>query len=308
MKTLSLIIIFLTSFLHADEVSIQNETLKGELSIAGKDPSLVAFIISGSGPTDRDGNTVGGAGKNNSLLYLSNYLNKEGVSTLRVDKRGVGASASSAIKEDDLRFSTYVEDVGHWIDFLKKRGYSKIVLIGHSEGALVATLAASSNSVIGLVSISGAGRPASVVLKEQLQSNLPKELYTQAESIISSLEKGETVKDTPPELNSLFRSSVQPYLISWLKIDPKKAISDIKVPILIVHGSNDLQTSVEDAKLLHTNVKGSELLIIQGMNHVLKEAEGNIETQITSYIDPTLPLHKDIGEGVLKFITKVNMK
>jgi uncharacterized protein len=302
MKLFSLLLIFLTSFLHAEDVSIQNETLKGELTSVGTDKSLIAFIISGSGPTDRDGNTVGSIGKNNSLLYLSNYLNKEGISTLRIDKRGVGVSTSSAIKEDDLRFSTYVEDVGHWIDFLKKRGYSKIVLIGHSEGALVATLAASSDSVIGLVSIAGAGRPASVVLKEQLQSNLPKELYTQAESIISSLEKGETVKNTPPELSSLFRSSVQPYLISWLKIDPAKAVSEVEVPILIVQGSTDLQISIEDAKLLHTGAKESELHIIQGMNHVLKAAEGNIDTQITSYIDPTLPLHKDLGAKVLKLI------
>ena len=119
MKLLSLLLIFLTSILHAEDVSIQNETLKGELTTAGTDKSLIAFIISGSGPTDRDGNTVGDLGKNNSLLYLSDFLNKQGISTLRVDKRGVGASSSSKIKEGDLRFSTYVEDVGYWIDFLK---------------------------------------------------------------------------------------------------------------------------------------------------------------------------------------------
>lgn len=304
MKHFPLLLILLTSFLQAEEVSvsIQDQTLKGELSIAGKDPSLVAFIVSGSGPTDRDGNTVGALGKNNSLLYLSDFLNKQGISTLRVDKRGIAASASAATKEDDLRFSTYVEDLGHWIDFLKKRGYSKIVLIGHSEGALVATLAASSNSVIGLVSIAGAGRPLSLVHKEQLQRNLPKELYTQAENIITSLEKGEVVKDPPAALHALFRPSVQPYLISSFIIDPANAISEIEVPILIIHGSTDIQTSVEDAKLLHAGAKESELHIIQGMNHVLKAAEGNIDRQITSYIDPTLPLHKDLGAKVLKLI------
>ncbi len=305
MKLFSLLLI-LTSFLHAEDVSvsIKNETLKGELTIAGTDKSLVAFIVSGSGPTDRDGNTVGAPGKNNSLLYLSNFLNKEGISTLRIDKRGVAASASNGVKEADLRFPTYVEDVGHWIDFLKKRGHTKIVLIGHSEGALVATLAASSDSVIGLVSISGAGRPASVVIKEQLQPNLPKELYTQVESIISRLEKGETVKDTPPELSFLFRPSIQPYLISFLNIDPAKALSEVKVPILIIQGSTDIQTSVEDAKLLHASAKGSELLIVQGMNHILKEVEGDLTTQSPSYLNPALPLHKDLGAKILKFIEK----
>ncbi len=304
MKLFSLLLILLTSFLHAKEVSVQNETLKGELTLGGTDKSLIAFIISGSGPTDRDGNTVGSPGKNNSLLYLSNFLNKECISTLRVDKRGVGASASVAVKEADLRFTTYVDDVGHWIDFLKKRGYSKIVLIGHSEGALVATLAASSKPVNGLISISGAGRPASVVIKEQLQPKLPKELYTQAENIISSLEKGEIVKDPPASLNSLFRPSVQPYMISWFKIDPAKALSEVKVPILIIQGSTDLQTSVEDAKLLHASAKDSELLIIKGMNHVLKEIEGDLNTQLPSYLDPTLPLQKELEAKVLDFIEK----
>ena len=182
------------------------------------------------------------------------------------------------------------------------------MLIGHSEGALVATLAASTDSVIGLISIAGAGRPASLVLKEQLQSHLPKELYTQAESIISNLEKGEIVKDTPAALNSLFRPSVQPYMISWFKIDPAKALSEVKVPILIIQGSTDLQTSVEDAKLLHTSAKNSELLIIKGMNHVLKEIEGNLDTQLPSYFDPALPLHKDFGTEMIKFIHKVGNK
>lgn len=306
MKLLSLLFISLTFFLNAEEVSIsiQDKNLKGELTNAGKDPSIVAFIISGSGPTDRDGNTLGAPGKNNCLLYLSDFLNKEGISTLRVDKRGIAASASAATNEADLRFSTYVEDVGHWIDFLKKRGHTKIVLIGHSEGALVATLAASSKPVIGLISISGAGKPASTLLKEQLQPKLPKELYTQAESVISSLEKGETVKDTPPELSSLFRPSVQPYLISWFKINPAKAISEVEAPILIAQGSTDLQTSVEDAKSLHASAKESELLIIKGMNHVLKEIEGDLNTQLPSYFDPALPLHKDLGVKVIKFINK----
>jgi uncharacterized protein len=307
MKYLLLIFILSTaSTIVAEEVStsVGGKNLEGDLTSAGENKSLIVFIISGSGPTDKDGNTTGASGKNNSLLYLSNLLNKEGISTLRVDKRGVGASSSAAVSEADLRFSTYVEDVGHWIKFLEKQGYSKIVLMGHSEGALVATLAASSKSVISLISIAGAGRAAGTVLKEQLKPKLPNALYSEAEKIISSLENGQTAKDYPPALEALFRPSAQPYLISWFKVDPAKAITAVQVPILIVQGSTDLQTSIEDANLLHSKAKGSELLVIQGMNHVLKDISGDLKSQLPSYFQPDLPLHKDLGIGVLKFINK----
>jgi len=195
-----------TSLLIAKEVSItiDEKTLHGELKTQEQNKSLAAFILAGSGPTDRNGNTVGAAGKNNSLKYLAEALNKEGITTLNIDKRGVGASAKAAIKESDLRFSNYVEDAKQWIKFLEKQGYTEIILMGHSEGALVATMAASSKSVKGLISIAGAGRPASVVLKEQLKSNLPEKLYTESDKVITSLLKGEIVKDLSPSLNSLF--------------------------------------------------------------------------------------------------------
>ena len=305
MKSLLLLFILLTySPLFAEEVSIalEGKTLKGELSVAGEDKSQAVFILSGSGSTDRDGNTLGAPGKNNSLKYLSDFINKEGVTTLRVDKRGIGASSAAAATESDLRFGTYVDDAKQWIKFLKEQGYSDIVLIGHSEGALVATLAASSESVAGLICIAGAGRPAPTILREQLMTKLPKELYTQADKTISSLTEGKTVKDFPPALHALFRPSVQPYLISWFQIDPAISISEVRVPVLIAQGSTDLQVSLEDAELLHAKAKGSKLIIIKGMNHVLKEAEGDLSAQMPSCFKPELPLHKDLGGKVVEFL------
>ena len=305
MKSLILpVILLICSPLFAEDVSIsvEGKTLKGELSVAGKDESQAVFILSGSGPTDRDGNTLGAPGKNNSLKYLADVFSKEGVATLRVDKRGIGASSAAAVQESDLRFATYVKDAKHWIKFLEEQGYSEIVLIGHSEGALVATLAASSESVKGLVCIAGAGRPAPDILREQLKPKLPNELYIQADEVIKSLTEGKAVKDYPPALNALFRPSVQPYLVSWFQIDPAKAISEVKVPVLIVQGTTDIQVSTKDAKLLHNAAKGSDLIVIEGMNHVLKAVDGDLATQMPSYFNPKLPLHKDLAEGVIKFL------
>lgn len=305
MKLLLLLILFSAVIsLHAEKVSltIEGKELGGELNHVGKEKTQIAFILSGSGPTDKDGNTAGLPGPNNSLLYLSHFLNNNGISTLRIDKRGIASSAAAAPKEADLRFSTYVEDVKHWIDFLRSQGYSEILLVGHSEGALVATQAASSPSVTGLISIAGAGRPAPEVLREQLKPKLPDELYQQADVAISKLTEGKVAMDYPPSLHALFRPSVQPYLISWFPIDPAKAIAEVKVPILIVQGSTDLQITIQDANLLHKGAKGSKLVIVQGMNHILKEIKGDLATQIPSYSDPALALHKDLGPAIVEFI------
>ena len=305
-KFITFIILSLSSILSAEEVAIEvdGKVLKGELNVTEKKTSRVAFLVSGSGPTDKDGNTLGLPGKNNCLKYLSEYLNEGGMPTLRVDKRGVGASSDAGVEEVDLRFSTYVEDIGHWIGMLEEKGFTEIVLIGHSEGALVATLAAKHKSVIGLVSVAGAGRPASDVLREQLKPKLPKGLYEQADKAISSLAKGEAVKDFPPSLNTLFRPSVQPYLISWFNIDPAKALSGLTVPVLIVQGATDLQVTLADAKLLHAASKGGEIKVIEGMNHVLKEVEGDEKAQMASYFDPEIPIHQDLGDFILKFTLK----
>jgi len=69
---------------------------------------------------------------------------------------------------------------------------------------------------------------------------------------------------------SLFRPSVQPYMISWFKYDPAAEIANLEVPVLILQGTTDLQVHVEDAKLLAKAKPDAKLRIFDGMNHVLK--------------------------------------
>lgn len=308
MKTIVLLLsLLMPSILVAKEVSVSvgDKRLHGDFTAAeGDDSERAVFIISGSGPTDRDGNTVGAFGKNNSLKYLSVSLNKAGFTTLRVDKRGVAASANAAVKESDLRFSTYVDDAKHWVNYLKKQGYTDVTLVGHSEGALVATQAALSKPVKRLVCIAGAGRPAPDVLREQLKSKVPEPLYVYSDEVITSLTKGEEVANIHLTVYSLFRPSVQPYLISWFQIDPAKAIAKVQKPVLIIQGSTDIQTSVSDARLLHAAAKDSELLIVGGMNHVLKQVEGSLSEQLPSYSNSKLPLHPELVPNLIRFLEK----
>jgi len=141
-----------------DAVSLQTPTgtLFGTLVSAG---GISALIIAGSGPTDRDGNSALNL-RSNVYRMLAEGLAAEGISTLRYDKRGIGASQAAMTAEQDLRFQTYVDDARAWAHELSMRtGVKRVWLIGHSEGALIAERAAEHNTeVCGLVLISGAGR------------------------------------------------------------------------------------------------------------------------------------------------------
>jgi len=80
----------------------------------------VVLILSGSGPTDRNGNSPMLPGKNNSLKMLADGLAENGIASLRYDKRGVGESVKAMGSEADLRFETYIDDAVAWCEQLRK--------------------------------------------------------------------------------------------------------------------------------------------------------------------------------------------
>jgi uncharacterized protein len=198
-------------------------------------PMPVVLLLSGSGPTDRNGNSPILPGKNNSLLMLADGLASNGIASLRYDKRGVGESAGAMMAEADLRFETYVDDAVSWCEQLRKdKRFSAVIIAGHSEGSLIGMLAAKRCNADAFISISGAGRVAADILRTQLAGKLPPELAKQSDAILKNLEAGKTTENAPPELAAIYRPSVQPYLISWFRYDPAKSIAELTVPVLIV--------------------------------------------------------------------------
>jgi pimeloyl-ACP methyl ester carboxylesterase len=266
----------------------------------------VVLILSGSGPTDRNGNSPMLPGKNNSLQMLADGLASNGIASLRYDKRGVGESAKAMTAEADLRFETYVDDAVAWCEQLRNdKRFSAVIIAGHSEGSLIGMLAAKRCNAAGFVSIAGAGRAAGDILRTQLAGKLPPELATQSDAILKNLEAGKTTENPPAELAALYRASVQPYLISWFRYDPAKSIAALTVHVLIVQGTTDLQVSVDDAKRLAAANPKAKLLLVDGMNHVLKEVSPDREKQMASYSDPTLRLAPEFLTGVVEFARKV---
>lgn len=277
--------------------------IEGSLLIPdGSNNIPIALIISGSGPTDRDGNNP--RMKNNSLKMLAAELEKNEIASLRFDKRGVGKSKEAGGKEEDLRFENYISDAISWISLLSKdKRFSEIIVIGHSEGSLIGMIASQQQKVAKFVSIAGSGQSADQMIRKQLSSQ-PAAVQNLANPIIDKLVQGEPVDDVNPMLYSLFRPSVQPYMISWFKYDPCKEISKLKIPVLIIEGSTDLQVAEEDADMLANSLKSSRKVIIDGMNHVLKDAPKDKTANLKTYTNPDLPINQMLVTVITDFIKK----
>lgn len=277
-------------------------TLHGTLTLPeSAGPLPVVLMIAGSGPTDRDGNNPEGA-RNDSLKLLARELAERGIASLRYDKRGVAASRPVAPREEELSVAAYVADAVAWGQLLKADPrFSRLILLGHSEGALIASLAAVDSGADALVSLSGIAHPLGRVLREQLQGRLPPALAAETEATLQALEQGRTVAQVSPRLQVLLRPSVQPYLISLLRQRPAEAFARVSVPALIVQGTRDFQVDAEEALLLQQARTEAQLLLIEGMNHVLRIVPA-AAPPLASYNDPRLPLAAELVDGLARFI------
>jgi pimeloyl-ACP methyl ester carboxylesterase len=131
---------------------------------------LVVLLIAGSGPTDRNGNQgLTGPGE---LRQLAEALAERGVASLRYDKRGIGRSPVSGLREEDFVLNTFVEDAAAWLNWLQQRGdLGPRIVAGHSEGGLIALLLAKRANISGIVLLATPGRPLGDVLRDQLGRN-----------------------------------------------------------------------------------------------------------------------------------------
>jgi pimeloyl-ACP methyl ester carboxylesterase len=286
--------------LHTTQGTLHGTLLKP----SGTTPVAVALLIAGSGPTDRDGNNPEG-GQSDSLKRLAQSLAKQGIASLRYDKRGVAASRAATPDERDLSVESYVSDAVGWAHLLMANpAFDRLVLIGHSEGALIASLAAEQAQADALVAIAGSSRPIDQVLREQLAARLPPHLLAQSNQLLDRLLAGQFSPQVPKQLQVLFRPSVQPYLISLLRQNPGQAFARLQIPALIVQGSHDIQVSVADAQALQAAKPDAELLIIPGMNHMLRISALDLTAQLASYDNPRLPLAQGLGEQIAQFIQR----
>lgn len=288
------------------ELDTGHGVLYGSLLLPQQDtPPPVVLIIAGSGPTDRDGNNPAG-GRIDNLKRLALLLAGEHIASVRFDKRGVAASQPATPDERNLSVEAYVADTVAWAHKLKADPrFGPLILLGHSEGALIATLAAEQAGASAVISLSGSGRPVAEVIREQLAQRLAPAQLAQGTALLDSLQAGQTSLNVPVPLRQVFRPTVQPYLISLLRQDPAAAFAQLKVPALIIQGRNDVQVDVADAELLRAAKPDAQLVLIDGMNHTLRISPRDISGQRETYQNPELPLARELGQRIVAFIRQL---
>ena len=279
--------------------SFDNHPIHGTLLESAESNSILSIIISGSGPTDRDGNST--YIKSDYLKMLAEGLFENGISSYRYDKREVGNSIGNIKSGEEVKFSDFINDAISIINhFRGTNKFKKVVVIGHSEGALIGMIA-SRLIVDSFISISGAGEDYLTLIQRQL-SIQPAYVKSMSDPIIEKLKNKELVDSVPPLLNTLFNKTVQKYLIDASSYDPKEEISKLDIPVLIVQGSNDIQIEIKDAQLLHNAAKKSRIEIIQGMNHVFRQAPDNRLLNMQTYGNPELSIDGSLVNLIIDFL------
>ena len=287
------------------ELASTPASLHGTLLTPDGQTRAAAVIIAGSGPTDRDGNSpIGVTG--GVYRQLAEGLAERGIATVRYDKRSIAASTAAATDEASLTFDTYIDDAKAWAALAaEKTGAPCVWLVGHSEGALIAQAAAADNpGVCGLVLLSPVGVRANVELRRQIEPKLPPAVKPEVDHIMSELEAGRTVSDTPPYLAALFRPSIQPYLISYFVVDPQALIAAYDRPVLLGHGSTDIQVAPENSETLLAAQPKAERVVFEGLNHVLRQAPLDPAGNAATYGDASIPLGAEVAPAVADFILK----
>jgi pimeloyl-ACP methyl ester carboxylesterase len=282
----------------AFDVTSNNVALSGTLWMpkGEKAKPPVALIVAGSGPTDREGNSVLGL-RSDCYRMLAEALATRGIASVRFDKRGVGTSGKN-FDPAKLVLEDFVADAGAFLEKLKKDGrFSSVAVVGHSEGGMIGILLAERTTFDALALVATPGRPLAAVLHDQLSKNLDPKLVAVADKTLVSIRLGMIGEPPPPELAKVFPPTVRAFLRSELDVDPSLHFKKTKVKAAIVQGEHDLQITVPDAQLLAESRPDAKLTLVATMNHALKDEPSAKQPQL-SYVDPSMPLAPGLVDAV----------
>lgn len=300
------------------EVAINSEfTLQGTITKPKADGKYAAIvIIAGSGEVDRDGMIMPLNMKGNMYKDLAHLITNLGVVTLRFDKRGAGASRGEFMKAGmwDL-----VSDVEAVINYLKEQPFvdsENIILVGHSEGCMLATVVNARTPVNGLVLLTGAAESLEEATKRQREI-IYKELKEQKGikgklmRLLNIEKRGEkqAQKATEKMINSkkdIVKIGFKPMNAKWFREhfqhDIYKDLQQVTCPVLAIAADKDFQANPEKAKRIGDYVQGdSEVYVVKNMDHTLKYFEGDFKALEFKKIyteGADKPLHPEL-EGII---------
>lgn len=267
----------------------------------------VVLIVPGSGPTDRDGNNpIGMAAAPYRLL--AEALAAQGIASVRIDKRGMFGSRAAVPDPDRVTMEDYAADIHTWVRTIRARTGARCVwVLGHSEGGLVALVAAQQGGALcGLILVATAGRPIGSVLHDQIAAdpaNAP--LLPALDAALARAAAGQSIDAAmlPSALAGLFPPGLATYWRSVLGYDPAVLIASYRGRVLIIQGLRDIQVSAADAERLAAADRFARLVLVEGANHVLKAVpDGDRQANVAAYSDASLPLARGIVGPIVAFV------
>ena len=282
----------------SEEININNQAIQlpGTLTYSeGKSP-LITWIH-GSGGVDRNGNAP------QYIKQFREAINKKGIAFFSYDKRTANPKNALFLKEDGVLITDFVSDAKEVVNHFKDdKRFSEIILTGHSQGSLIAMMAL--DNVDKYISIAGAGETIDKTLVRQITAQSP--IFGKlTENYLKELKETGEIKEVDPNLMSLFAKPNQPFLTSWIELNPLEEIKKVKIPTLIINGDKDLQVQIADAENLKTAKPDAELVIIKNMNHVLKRIEKD-EDNMKSYMSADFLISKELINTITTFVLKSN--
>jgi len=318
------------------EITFKNgdDTIYGTLLIPtnakGKVPGVV--LISGSGPTDRDGNSTLLAGKTDSHKLFARILANAGIASLRYDKYTTGKTGFSSLagKLNTLTFSLYVDTAVSGYRYLASRievDAAHMAILGHSEGGLIALLAAmqlekTPQPPVGLILVAPLSKPYMVTIREQIAAQYTAAVKAgsfaqqQADDGMAELDRiiAQVIKDAtiPDRINPAFAQLFNPINLKFLQdvsqYNPVKIAAALPPTLktLILCGEKDFQVPCADVQLLADGFKAggnttAQFNQLTNVDHVFKEINGE-PNPATDYTDPTKPFSVEATTLITAFV------
>jgi alpha-beta hydrolase superfamily lysophospholipase len=301
---------------------------------APDEPVPVVLLLSGAA-ADRDGNNYSVPGRSDALAELALGLRDRGIASMRFDKRGTGEAFGLAANEEELRFEDHAEDARAAISQLAlDPRFSGVTIVGYGEGALVGATSlmssaqpegatqpgdaalpegaaepadvtqpegAAADRVTGIVALCASGRSELEMIEKNLSST-PEEFKAEADAIMTALKNGESYPDPSPYFADYFRPSIQPYLASLFRFDPRADFAAAAYPALVIAGGSDLQVPSNETELLAAARPDAAYRVVPGMSHALKGVGDDEEANYASFTDPSLPLAEGLVDLIAAFV------
>jgi hypothetical protein len=308
--------------------SKDKNTLAGTLTLPkNKKDFPVVILITGSGPQNRDSEIFG----HKPFAVIANDFAQKGIGVLRLDDRGVGGSSKGNSKDTSANYAT---DINAAVDFLSAKGFGKIGLLGHSEGGMIAPIVASQNKKVQfIISLAGPGIPIDQMMLLQTQSiaksqgatttqidatsafnkkvydyiinykgtNLQADFQTYLKEEFKKITKNQGVTETQIDefVAQQIRSVTSPWYVYFLKFNPDLYWSKIKIPVLALNGSLDLQVKATEnlagiqASLAKAGNKKATIKELPGLNHLFQEAKTGSTTEYSTIEQTIAPVVLD---------------